>query len=69
MVSPSFYLSDLARKRKASSDLAAGLASGTHDAIESLERKDRIRKLVGAAVQHGASERQKLLLHRLRVGE
>src|ERR1700675_4165087 len=40
---------------------------GRLDAVEPLERQDRIRKLIGAAVEHRAGQRQKLLLHRLRV--
>src|SRR4051812_12103118 len=40
---------------------------GLLDAIEPLQRQDRIRQLIGAAVQHRAGERQELLLHRLRV--
>src|SRR6185437_11764140 len=39
------------------------------DAIKTLQRQDRISKLIGAAVQDRAGERQKFLLHRLRVGE
>jgi hypothetical protein len=39
------------------------------DAIKALERENRIRKLIRTAVWHGAGQRQKFLLHRLRVGE
>jgi len=39
------------------------------DAIETLQGEDRVGELVGALLQHRAGERQKLLLHRLRVRE
>src|SRR5216683_4097582 len=39
------------------------------NAIESLQRENRIRQLVGAAVQHRAGQRQELLRHRLCIRE
>src|SRR5262249_42033983 len=38
-------------------------------APEALQRKDRIRQLIGAAVQHRAGQRQEFLLHGLRIRE
>ena len=38
-----------------------------HDAIESLQRQDRIGQLIRAAVQHRAGEGEEFLLHRLRI--
>ena len=57
---------DLHQKQRA---LLPSQLRGLGDAIESLQREDRIRELVGAAVQHRAGERQEFLLHRLRIRE
>ena len=40
---------------------------GLGDAIESLQREDRIRELVGAAVEDRAGQREEFLLNSLRV--
>ena len=50
------------------SSIAAQDASPARS-IESLQRQDRIRKLVGAAVQHRAGKGEEFLRHRLRVGK
>ena len=39
------------------------------DTVEAFQRQDRVGKLVGAALQYRAGQRQEFLLHRLRVRE
>ncbi len=52
---------------KPAASLPPQLRAAFLDAIEPLEREDRIGELVGAAVQHRAGEREEFLLHRLCV--
>src|SRR3981189_2397261 len=39
------------------------------DAVESFQRENRVRELLGAAIQHWAGKRQEFLRHRLRIRE
>src|ERR1700748_3761464 len=39
------------------------------DAVEPFEGKNRVGELIGASVEHGTREGEKLLRHRLRIGE
>src|SRR6202012_3209273 len=39
------------------------------DAVESFEGKNRVGELISPSVEHGTREGEKLLRHRLRIGE
>src|SRR4051812_28645754 len=53
----------------AQAELLPAELGGLLDAVKPLQRQDRIRQLVGAAVQYGTGQRQEFLLHRLGVRE
>src|ERR1700712_2279623 len=42
---------------------------GLLHAVEAFQREDRLRQLIGAAVQYRTGQRQEFLRHRLRVRE
>jgi hypothetical protein len=39
------------------------------DPIEAFQAQDRVRKLIGAAIQYRAGKRQEFLRHRVRIRE